>query len=188
MTEKLTNIPEKATPDPETATELGEVALGFEELDLSTPEITQALSEAGIYTKTALVRIRQAQPGEQIKTVLGDGTEETVNMAGENEVIITNPGGEEYIISAEKAAGRYEKTDEDGVYKAKGMVRAMQNPTGRPIEIMAPWGEKQFGGADTIIATTYDPSDPENIGADRYIIGRQEFEDTYAPAAEQPAE
>ncbi len=64
------------------------------------------------------------------------------------------------------------------------MARAFTNDTGRPIEIMAPWGEPQFGDADCKIATTFDPDKPDEISADRYIIGRQEFEDTYGPIEE----
>lgn len=64
------------------------------------------------------------------------------------------------------------------------MARAVDNPTGQDIQIMAPWGELQFGGPDCKIATVFDPDNPNGVGPDRYIIGRQEFEDTYGPIEE----
>ena len=157
---------------------------GVQELDLSTDEMTQRFAEAPIFTKTAQVHIREATPGEQLTTTLADGTVETVNTAKEGDMVITNPGGEQYFVSAEKVAARYEPTDEEGVFKAKGMVRALQNPTGTPIEIMAPWGEPQYGDERAMLATLYDPAQPEVIGTDRYIIGYDEFQTTYAPVEE----
>lgn len=154
------------------------------ELDLSTDEWTQRLTEAPVYAKKSLVQIRKASPGEVVTTTLADGTVETSNTAGENDVVITNPGGEQYIIDADKAEKRYEPTTEDGVYRAKGMARALTNPTGAPIEITAPWGEKQFGDADCLIATVFDPAQPDVVSSDRYIIGANEFQDTYGPADE----
>lgn len=154
------------------------------ELDLSTEDYTERFANAPVYAKKGVVRMRPATPGEQITTVLADGTSETVNTAGENDVIITNPGGEEYIVNADKASKRYEATDEDGVYRARGMARAFQNPTGAPIEVMAPWGEIQSGGPDCMLATAFDPDSPEVIGNDRYIIGYEEFKNTYGPADE----
>ncbi|MBP9738996.1 hypothetical protein KBD20_04885 [Candidatus Saccharibacteria bacterium] len=154
------------------------------ELDLSTDEWTQLLAEAPVYAKKGLVQLRPATPGEKIITTLADGTVETENIAGENDVIVTNPGGEQYIIDAEKAGKRYEPTDEDGVYRAKGMARAIVNPTGQPIEITAPWGEKQFGNPDCLVATVFDPDQPDEIGSDRYIIGADEFAETYGLAEE----
>jgi hypothetical protein len=154
------------------------------ELDLSTEEFTKKLAEAPVFAKKSLVNARVATAGEKITTTLADGTQETVNSANEGDVIITNPGGEEYIIGDEKFTKRYEPTQEEGVYRAKGMARAFQNDTGRPIEIMAPWGEKQFGDTNCMVATTFDPDSPNEVSADRYIIGRQEFEDTYGPIEE----
>ena len=155
-----------------------------QELDLSTQEWTDRLATAEIYAKKAEVGLRPATPGEAIITTLADGTVETSNTAGENDVIVTNPGGEEYIISAEKAAGRYEPTDVEGVFRAKGMARIVQNNTGSPVTIMAPWGEPQNGGPDCYFATVYDPENPDEVSSDRYIIGADEYAETYGPADE----
>lgn len=158
----------------------------FQPLDLSTPEATEALAQAPVYAKKGIVHARPAVPGETIVTTLADGTEETSNVADESAVIITNPGGEQYVIDADKFNNRYGATEEEGIFKAKGMARAVQNPTGNPIEIIAPWGEPQYGNAECMIATVYDPNQPDVVSEDRYIIGRQEFEDTYGLADIQP--
>lgn len=165
-----------------------------QELDLSTDEWTERLGNAPVYAKKGIVQARRANPGERVTTTLADGTEETVNTAGEDEVVITNSSGEQYIIGTEKFGKRYEATEEEGVFRAKGMARAVQNPTGTDIQIMAPWGEPQYGGPDAIVATVYDPEQPDQVSSDRYIIGADEFKSTYAPyeevygnpAAQQP--
>jgi hypothetical protein len=154
------------------------------ELDLSTSEWDARLKNAEVYAKKAIVQAREAVPGETITTTLADGTVETTNTAGENTVIITNPGGEQYIIGAEKFASRYEPTDTQGEYQATGLARAVKNPTGGEIQVMAPWGELQFGGPDAMIATVFDPLNPDEVSADRYIIGADEFKDTYATCEE----
>jgi hypothetical protein len=159
------------------------------ELDLNSPEMTELfakaevyyLAEAGKYAKNGQVQARAAVPGEQVTTVLDDGAVETVNMAKENQVVITNPGGEEYIIDSEKFAGRYQATDQEGIFKAKGSVRAFRNQTGRPIQIVAPWGQPQYGDEYCMLATPYDPEEPDEISPDRYIIAHEEFLETYAP-------
>lgn len=155
-----------------------------EKLDLSTEEYTTKLAEAPVYAKKAEVNAVIASGGEVIETVLADGTKETTNTAGAGDAIITNPGGEQYIIPAETFNKRYEATSEDGVFRAKGMARAFKNDTGAPIEIMAPWGEPQFGDENCMIATVFDPDNPDHVGSDRYIIGAAEFAETYGPIEE----
>ncbi len=150
-------------------------------IDLTTEQWTQRLAEAPVYAKKAMVEARQVTEREEVTTTLADGTQETVNVAEPGDVIVTNPGGEKYVLKMEKFASRYEPTDQEGVFHAKGMARIAENQTGRPIEVMAPWGEKQSGGVDCMVATIFDPEQPDDISADRYIIGRQEFQDTYTP-------
>ena len=152
-----------------------------QELDLQTGEWTRALAKAPIYRKFGKVRAEVAQGGESLQTILADGTVETTNIANPGDIIVTNPGGERYIIGASNFNLRYEATDENGVFRAKGKARIVPNPTGRPIKIVAPWGEEQFGGPDALIATVYDPNNPDEISANRYIIGRSEFNTTYVP-------
>jgi hypothetical protein len=154
------------------------------ELDLNTDEYTELLAGAPVYAKKGLVGAREATEQEEIKTTLADGTDETVNIADPGDIIVTNPGGEQYVLKPDNFAKRYETTEEEGVFRAKGMARALQNPTGQSIEITAPWGEKQFGNPDCMVATVFDPEQPDVIGNDRYIIGAEEFRDTYAPIEE----
>lgn len=158
-------------------------------LDISTEEWTQKLAEAPIFAKKGKVVAEVATEPTPITTILENGTVETTNTAETGDVIVTNPGGEQYILKPDNFGKRYEATDElteDGkpIFRAKGMARAVQNNTGQPIEIMAPWGEPQFGDPDCMVATVYDPEYPDEIGEDRYIIGRQEFLDTYGLAEE----
>ena len=160
----------------------------YEQIDLSTDDYTLKLAEAPVFAKKAEVSAVVAAAGQEVRTVLANGTEETVNITEEGDVIVTNPGGEQYILKPENFAKRYESTTEDGVYRAKGMARAFKNDTGAPIEIMAPWGEPQFGDENCMIATVFDPDNPNDIGSDRYIIGADEFAETYGPIEEVLAE
>lgn len=160
-----------------------EQAVRNREVDLNTDYWTAQFAEAPIAAKTGLVRMRPAVPGEVIRTVLADGTEETVNTAKEDQVVITAASGEEYLVGTEKAASRYEATDVPGVYRAKGKIRVIDNPTERPIIVMAPWGERQYGAADCKLAVIYDPEHPDQVGADRYIIGAAEYAQTYGLVA-----
>jgi hypothetical protein len=156
----------------------------YEKVDLSTEEYTAKLAEAPVFAKKAEVSAVTATAGQEVRTVLANGSEETVNYAEEGDVIVTNPGGEQYILKPDNFAKRYEPTTEEGVFRAKGMARAFKNDTGAPVEIMAPWGEPQYGDENCMIATVFDPDNPNEIGADRYIIGADEFAETYGPIEE----
>jgi len=156
-------------------------------LDLATEAMTQKFAEAPIYAKSGVVEARVAEAEEEVTTVLEDGTVETVNTAQAGDYIVTNPGGEKYVLTPQKFKRSYETTEDAGVFKAKGMARAFQNDTGMPATIVPSWGGTQEGGADCMFATVYDPANPDLIGADRYIIGREEFLATYVPVEPQVA-
>ena len=53
------------------------------------------------YAKTARISARPGVVGEKIVTTLANGHQETVNVAKAGDMVATNPGGEQYIISAE---------------------------------------------------------------------------------------
>ena len=161
---------------PETSTE--KESQMFEKIDRKAPEIMEALANAQVFKKQGQVNARPAVVGEGITTTLESGAKETENTAQEGDWIMTNPSGEQYIISEKKFFGRYEATSEDGVYKAKGSCRAVVNPFGKPIEIMASWGSPQTGGADCMIADTCD-EDGSNMGGEPYLIDADAFAKTY---------
>jgi len=149
----------------------------FQSIDRKSPEIMEALANAPIYKKQGRVEARPATPGEEITTTLEGGAKETVNKAGEGDWIMTNPGGEQYIISEKKFLGRYEATDENGVYSAKGYCRAITNPFGKSIEIMASWGSPQTGDERCLIADTCDASG--KVDGEPYLIDANAFSKTY---------
>lgn len=155
-------------------------------LDLSSETVTSRLAEAPIFEKTAMVQAEQVQEEREVRTVLKDGTEETVNIAKPGDYIVTNPGGEQYVMSQENFDKRYAAYEGSGwgnepsnTYQAKGSVRAIQNPTGQPITITAPWGEEQHGDERCYVVSAYDPNKPNEVSGDRYIIGYDEFHETY---------
>jgi hypothetical protein len=152
----------------------------FQQIDRKSPEIMSALAQAPVYKKQGQVEARPATVGEEITTTLEGGAKETVNKAGEGDWIMTNPGGEQYIISEKKFLGRYEATDKSGVYSAKGYCRAIPNPFGKPIEIMASWGSPQTGDERCLIADTCDASG--KVDGEPYLIDADAFAKTYKQA------
>ena len=152
--------------------------MSFTKVDQKAAKILQALAEAPVFKKQGRVQARPAVTGEKVTTTLASGAKETVNTANEGDWIMTNPSGEQYIISEKKFFGRYEKTDESGVYSAKGYCRAIKNPFGKPIEIMASWGEPQTGDENVMIADTC-VGDGENMGGEPYLIDSAAFAETY---------
>ena len=79
----------------------------FEKIDRKSPEVMKMLVGAPIYRKFGNVQARRATVGEQITTMLADGRQETANKADEGDWIVTNPDGEQHIISEAKFLSRY---------------------------------------------------------------------------------
>lgn len=139
--------------------------------------ITNMLNSAPTYKKKATVTMRVAKKGEKLETQLKNGQIETTRILDGGECIVKNPDGEEYAMSKDKFLSRYR--DNNGVWEATGEIKAIKNPTGKNITIIAPWGEEQHGDKNCYIAHTLD--DPN----DRYIIGHDEFHNTYVVKGEQ---
>lgn len=150
------------------------------EVDRHGKEITEALDTYGqIYKKQGEVSARQVTEETPVTTTLADGTQETTNKAMPGDWIVTNPGGEQYVLKPEKFTSRYEaKEGSDGVYNAKGYCVAVKNPFKSPITMQASWGEMQNGAADCMVADTYEYATGKR-GGEPYIIARKEFEQTY---------
>jgi hypothetical protein len=150
----------------------------YRKIDRKSQEIMQALAQAPLYKKQGMVTARMAQAGEQITTKLTGDKTETVNTAAAGDWVVTNPSGEQYIISEQKFLARYERVDlAASVYSAKGYCRAIQNPFGEPIEIMASWGSPQNGDANCMIADTCDSNG--SCDGEPYLIDSNSFSQTY---------
>jgi len=157
-------------------------------IDRHDEKIMSGLKNASVYRKQGEVRARIALGGEVVTTKLADGTTETKNTAKTGDAIITNPGGEEYIVGAEKFGKRYEPKEgegNEGIFVATGHCKAIDNPWEQPITMMASWGEMQNGQRDCKIADTYDVG-THTLGGEPYIIGSTEFAQTYRPAVVKP--
>ncbi len=151
----------------------------YKAVDRHDPIITEGIERAPIYKKKGEVSAQVALGGETIETILADGTKETTNTAESGDFIITNPGGERYIVKPDKFNKRYApKEGVDGVYVAKGYCKAIPNPFGEDIKIIASWGEVQVGDEECMLADTYYP-ETNTLGGEPYIIARNAFEKTY---------
>lgn len=145
-------------------------------VNLFTETMDEAFAKAPRYRKSVIVEARKTLKEEKLDTILASGVHETSRIVPVGHWIITNPGGEEYAVTEEKFLSRYEQM-EDGRWRAKGVIRALRNPTGEDVEIMAPWGEPQYGDKLCLFATSLD--EEGEITNDRYIIGGAEFAETY---------
>lgn len=139
--------------------------------NLHISEITELLNQAPTYVKTAIIKAEQVKVTTRVETII-NGMLETTNTAHPGDYIITNPSGEKYVLSSEKFATRYLPSESPGMYKAVGEIKAIKNPFGKAITIIAPWGEEQHGDSNCYIAMT-------DKTTDRYIIEAQAFQDTY---------
>ncbi len=154
---------------------LEEAVLGQDELrailENSTLR-TKLFGEVDTYAKFARVQAVQAKGGEEIVTVLADGTKETRNVAKAGDWIVTNPGGEKYIVPEAKFAKKYEKALDlgEGWFKPTGgsaQFRQMKYD----MTIIAPWGEEQVFKKGAYLNVT-------DVN-DLYGVAEQEFNDTY---------
>ena len=140
---------------------------------LSKPELAEKLfGPVDRYAKFARVQAVQAKGGEEIVTILADGTRETQNVAKAGEWIVTNPGGEKYIVPEAKFAKKYEKALDlgDGWFKPKGAPQDFREIK-QDITMMASWGEEQFLRKGAHINVT-------DIN-DLYGVAEDEFRGTY---------
>lgn len=153
-------------------------------VDLFSPEITKAFSNATIFAKVERARVRPAIPGEVIESIPSSGHKQTSRTAVKNELVLTyHSSGEQVIQPQDIFTSRWEPTEEEGVYRAKGLSRIINNPTGRDFITETDWGV-QNNKADYLLACVYDPADPDTVGNDRYAIAREVYERTFAPAKE----
>jgi len=152
----------------------------YKPINRKSSAISALLDESPVYQKQGEVNARPANTGEAITTELKSGTTETTNTAKPGDWIVTNPSGEQYIISGEKFFNRYQPTSKTGVYAAKGFCRAVQNPFGEPIQIMASWGEVQVGDEHCFIADVCNAAGVRD--GEPYLIDADAFRDTYQKA------
>ena len=143
-----------------------------EVVDLMNEEYDKAFEDADSFVKSAEVKARQVTEEENVKT----GLDATKNIANKGDWIVTNPDGEQYVISEEKFSQLYkEKENEEGSFVSVGEpVKAIR--TEKNVVFTAPWGEKQSVKTGGYII--------EN-GEDRYGIDEQAFKGTYKKMGEQ---
>ncbi len=127
--------------------------------------------------KIARIYARDGIVGEEIRTIMADGLEETVNVVKEDpethkvDKVVTNPGKEQYIVPASKFEQKYEVDPENPeMYKPKGgpvtVTQIDQN-----IAFKASWGEDmQIKSGGYLVITSY---------TDIYGIQEKEFNETY---------
>jgi PGDYG protein len=150
----------------------------YEYIDRKASALLFSISLAPVFKKQGSVKARKAHAGEKVTTQLADGKKETVNTAQDGDWIVTNPSGERYVIHDRVFKARYSATADACVFTAKGSCRALVNPYGVPIEILASWGTPQTGGADCMIADVCD-DDGSNLAGEPYLIDAQAFVETY---------
>lgn len=88
--------------------------------------------------KIAPIKARPATTGEKIATVMKDGYPETLNVTEAGDWIITNPSGEEYIVS--DFVDRYDPSRHfSGMYVKKESEKFVYAESN--VKFMAAWGK-----------------------------------------------
>lgn len=131
------------------------------------------------FKKYGTVLARPAKDGERVITVI-NGVKETENVAKSGDYVVQNPGGEQYIISADKLNSRYKKATGGKspwrAYTAKGECWGFKY-NGTQFTFKAPWGEDMLVQKGDMIVST----NPKG-GDDIYRIEKKAFAATYKPA------
>jgi len=122
------------------------------------------------YNKFGNVTFKVAMEEQNIITITSDG-KETRNVAHPGDYIITNPGGEQYVVKPTKFPSRYEIVEEN-LATCKGSCWGIEYE-GDQFEFEAPWGEAMVcKNGDMLVS-------PDAELTEVYRIARKEFEETY---------
>lgn len=149
--------------------------MDFKQIDPDTVDWTGSKTAL----KAAKVSAEFVEAGTKVDTIMKDGHVETTNTAPEGGAMkVTNPSGEQYMVSPEKFASRY-ALDVDGNYA----------PIASPVQVKqleenvafkAPWGEEMRIKAGDVLV---------NGGpGDVYGIQPEEFAETYSILGDYPLE
>ncbi len=109
---------------------------------------------------------------EQIATITRDGLE-TVNTANPGDYIVTNPGGEQYVITPDRVTELYHVDHVNGVLNVLSKPRTcIQNTSASDtVKFIAPWGgEMVLKPNDYLVSIE---------GTEVYRVAEEEFKQTY---------
>jgi len=153
-------------------------SFSYEKVSLQTPEILAALTAAPIYEKYGDYQAREAVPGVEVETRLKDGQFETsYKQTHAGDMVVTQPTGEVYVVGVDEFSHRYDPTETEGVFSAKGLAKAIQNPFHKPISIDTPWGSIQNGDSECMVLLLCDADG--NTHGEPYINDGESFAATY---------
>jgi hypothetical protein len=153
---------------------------------VSLMDAASASGHARLARKTRPVDARPAKAGEIVVTLIkGEGKETQSRAALRGDWVVRNrcpeTGNEEYLVSADKFAGRYEAhgslPDEDGWQEFRPVgaeVRVLiLRPGDGSFSFTAPWGEEMLARpGDAIVQDVKDEKDV-------YRVARASFECSY---------
>ena len=126
------------------------------------------------YRKFGTVKAKYAVESKVYDTVI-NGIVETTNTAKAGDVLVTNPGGEQYLVNLEKFKDRYNGPDMKNIdqsYEACGECFGIQYQ-GDKLSFMAEWGETMIIESGDMLVSTEMPAN--NV----YRIEKNAFKDTY---------
>lgn len=147
--------------------------------DIQDALITKALKKSVVYRKNVVLTAVQVTEPTLVVTYLSSGEYETEKVAKVGDFIVTNPGGEQYVLPEVKFLAWYVNVGKNR-WQAKGRILVTRNPWNERIKVDAPWGDGgvMYGDKDCFIATALEPGSTEPTDY-RYIIEAGAFYDTY---------
>ncbi len=101
------------------------------------------LGETKTYVKVAPIQATEAKGGEVVTTTLANGFTETTATAPQGSFIVTNPGGEQYIVPRDQFLIKYQPAPDlgAGMYKPVGTPQTFSQLVGGDMEILSVHGE-----------------------------------------------
>lgn len=144
------------------------VTTAVDSLQFTSPEVINA-------QKTVPVHAVQAQADVEVVTrprVEVEGKlyyiEETKNVAHAGDWIVTNPDGEQYVVSAAKFPAKYSDIGNGQFVPTEGPKTFQQ--TTENVCFQASWGATQFVTAGSYICTAYGPG--EEYGVSNFAFNK----------------
>lgn len=141
---------------------------------------TKLKEEGGVFSRKIepIQSARQVTTSEVIETHMPDGTLEDTAQAEFGDWVVTGPLGETFVVSDEKFNELYKVNLTGGFTPRQREILAIQNPTGKSIQVRKPWKkegkpEYQTGGKDCFLVVSLD--EKGEFTDDRYIIGDEEI-------------
>lgn len=148
-------------------------------LDIQSDASTAFFNVSPLYRKKAVIQATQVDSVTNLKVEAVHTSKSEIREVMPGEWIVETDDGK-HSVSDEKFSNRYEETEEG--FRAKGIYRAFQNPTGQKVSVITSWGGKEKGNELCFLVALCD--DALEASSDRHLVEYDEFVSEYERISE----